>query len=58
MLREGELDEREVEIEVEDAAAPRPASSVFTPQGVEEMGMQLKDMLGEPAAAGARAGAA
>jgi ATP-dependent HslUV protease ATP-binding subunit HslU len=45
MLREGVLDDREVEIELEEQPAG-PSVSLFTPQGVEEMGMQLKDMLG------------
>jgi ATP-dependent HslUV protease ATP-binding subunit HslU len=46
MLREGQLDEREVEIELEDAGTGGPSVSLFTPQGVEEMGMQFKDLLG------------
>jgi ATP-dependent HslUV protease ATP-binding subunit HslU len=45
MLREGVLDDREVEVELEDQPAG-PSVSLFTPQGVEEMGVQLKDMLG------------
>jgi len=44
MLRSGALDEREVELEVADATTPQ--MSVFTPQGVEEMGFQFKDLLG------------
>jgi ATP-dependent HslUV protease ATP-binding subunit HslU len=46
MLRKGELDEREVEIEFDDSGGMGPTLSVFTPQGVEEMGMQFKDLLG------------
>ena len=46
MLRGGSLDEREIEIELEDLAGGSPTMSIFTPQGVEEMGMQFKDMLG------------
>jgi ATP-dependent HslUV protease ATP-binding subunit HslU len=46
MLRDGSLDERVVEIELEDASGTSPTMSIFTPQGVEEMGMQFKDMLG------------
>jgi ATP-dependent HslUV protease ATP-binding subunit HslU len=46
MLRGGSLDDREIEIELEDAAGGGPMMSIFTPQGVEEMGMQFKDMLG------------
>ncbi len=44
MLRSGALDEREVELEVADATTPQ--MSIFTPQGVEEMGLQFKDLLG------------
>jgi ATP-dependent HslUV protease ATP-binding subunit HslU len=42
-LRAGGLDSRRVEIEVDEA----PASSLemFTPQGVEEVGLNIKDML-------------
>jgi len=45
MLRRGELDARDVELELDD---PGNAStmSIFTPQGVEEMGVQFKDLLG------------
>jgi ATP-dependent HslUV protease ATP-binding subunit HslU len=46
MLRHGELDDREVEIELEDGGGPGTTMSLFTPQGVEEMGMQFKDLLG------------
>jgi len=45
MLREGVLDDREVEVELDEQPAG-PSVSLFGPQGVEEMGMQLKDMLG------------
>ena len=45
MLRKGELDEREVEVELDDGGGG-PSISLFTPQGVEEMGMQFKDLLG------------
>ena len=45
LLRQGELDDREVELELEDAGAGQTVS-LFTPQGVEEMGMQFKDLLG------------
>jgi len=44
MLRQGLLDEREIELETADSAAPQ--MSIFTPQGVEEMGVQFKDLLG------------
>src|ERR1700760_3926662 len=40
-LREGKLDERLVELEVKDCA---PAFEVTTNMGVEEMGINLKDM--------------
>jgi ATP-dependent HslUV protease ATP-binding subunit HslU len=46
MLRQGALDERDVEIELEDSGGAAPSISLFTPQGVEEMGMQFKDLLG------------
>src|SRR5690606_30161409 len=45
MLRQGLLDEREVEVELPETAAS-PSLSIFTPQGVEEMGVQFKDLLG------------
>ncbi len=43
-LRAGELDEREVELEV--SARQSPSVEIFTPQGLEEMGINFKDMLG------------
>jgi ATP-dependent HslUV protease ATP-binding subunit HslU len=46
MLRDGSLDEREIEIELDDASGTSPTLSIFTPQGVEEMGMQFKDLIG------------
>ncbi|MEM7481330.1 MAG: ATP-dependent protease ATPase subunit HslU [Acidobacteriota bacterium] len=42
-LREGKLDNRQVEIEVEESAYP--SFEMFTPQGVEEVGVNVKDML-------------
>jgi ATP-dependent HslUV protease ATP-binding subunit HslU len=45
LLRQGRLDEREIEIDLEDGGTS-PSISLFTPQGVEEMGMQFKDLLG------------
>lgn len=45
MLRQGNLAEREVELDLEDSGTV-PTVSLFTPQGVEEMGMQFKDLLG------------
>ena len=45
MLRQGLLDDREVEIDLEDSGGG-PTLSLVTPSGVEEMGMQFKDLLG------------
>jgi ATP-dependent HslUV protease ATP-binding subunit HslU len=45
LLRDGALDDREVELDFENAGSA-PTISLFTPQGVEEMGMQFKDLLG------------
>lgn len=45
-LRDGELDEREIEIEVQKSNRS-PMMQVFGPQGgMEEMGINLQDMLG------------
>jgi ATP-dependent HslUV protease ATP-binding subunit HslU len=46
LLRQGDLDDRELELELDDAGGASPSVSLFTPQGVEEMGMQFKDLLG------------
>jgi ATP-dependent HslUV protease ATP-binding subunit HslU len=43
-LRAGELDSREVEIEA--AESSMPVFEIFSPQGVEEMGFNLKDLMG------------
>ena len=43
-LKRGELDDREVEIEV--AADSAPMLQVFGPMGLEEMGMNLQDLFG------------
>ncbi|MEX0661178.1 MAG: ATP-dependent protease ATPase subunit HslU [Balneolaceae bacterium] len=43
-LKNGELEDREVEIEV--APSKTPMMQVFGPQGMEEMGFNLQDMLG------------
>jgi ATP-dependent HslUV protease ATP-binding subunit HslU len=45
LLRLGELDDRLVEIELADDSGG-PSLSIMTPQGVEEMGVQFKDLLG------------
>ena len=46
LLRQGDLDEREVDLDLDDTGGAAPTVSLFTPQGVEEMGMQFKDLLG------------
>ena len=42
-LRSGALDQRRVEIEVDEASYP--SLEMFTPQGVEEVGINIKEML-------------
>ncbi|HEY7216721.1 MAG TPA: ATP-dependent protease ATPase subunit HslU [Thermoanaerobaculia bacterium] len=42
-LRSGALDNRRVEIEVDEASYP--SLEMFTPQGVEEVGINIKEML-------------
>ncbi|HEX3127173.1 MAG TPA: ATP-dependent protease ATPase subunit HslU [Thermoanaerobaculia bacterium] len=42
-LRNGALDHRRVEIEVDESSYP--SLEMFTPQGVEEVGLNIKDML-------------
>jgi ATP-dependent HslUV protease ATP-binding subunit HslU len=42
-LRSGALDNRRVEIEVDENSSP--SLEMFTPQGVEEVGINIKDML-------------
>jgi len=44
LLRLGELEDREVELELTDETGG-PSMSIMTPQGVEEMGVQFKDLL-------------
>ncbi|MEC9073271.1 MAG: ATP-dependent protease ATPase subunit HslU [Myxococcota bacterium] len=44
LLDEGYLDDREVELEVEDSSMPM--MDVFSNSGMEEMGIQLKDSIG------------
>jgi ATP-dependent HslUV protease ATP-binding subunit HslU len=46
MLRGGELDDREVELTVQDRAGAFPFMQVFSTSGVEEMNMNLQDMVG------------
>ena len=43
-LRKGELDQREVEIETSERSTPR--LEIFSPQGVEEMGVSIGDLMG------------
>ncbi len=45
LLREGSLDDREIDVELSDDG-PGPSLSIMTPQGIEEMGFQFKDLLG------------
>jgi ATP-dependent HslUV protease ATP-binding subunit HslU len=49
-LRDGELEDREIEIEVK--SNKNPMMQVFGPQGMEEMGINLQDMLGNIGKAG------
>jgi ATP-dependent HslUV protease ATP-binding subunit HslU len=42
-LDEGKLEEREVEVDVKDQSYP--SFEIFTAQGVEEMGVNIKDMM-------------
>ncbi|HEU4521649.1 MAG TPA: ATP-dependent protease ATPase subunit HslU [Thermoanaerobaculia bacterium] len=42
-LDEGRLEEREIEVDVKEQSFP--SFEIFTPQGVEEMGVNVKDML-------------
>ncbi len=45
LLRQGQLDQREIDVELADSGGG-PSVSLFTPQGVEEMGVNWKDLLG------------
>ncbi|HZO81380.1 MAG TPA: ATP-dependent protease ATPase subunit HslU [Candidatus Binataceae bacterium] len=45
LLRGGHLDEREVEVEV--TAQTTPMVEVLTPQGMEEMGVNMRELLGQ-----------
>ncbi len=45
LLRGGHLDDREVEVEV--TAQSTPMVEVFTPQGMEEMGVNMKDLFSQ-----------
>jgi ATP-dependent HslUV protease ATP-binding subunit HslU len=47
LLRQGKFDDRSVEVEVsESSAASMPMIEIFSSSGVEDMGMNIKDMLG------------
>jgi ATP-dependent HslUV protease ATP-binding subunit HslU len=46
MLREGKLDDREVELNLTDQSGMFPMMQVFSTSGVEEMNMNIQDMLG------------
>jgi ATP-dependent HslUV protease ATP-binding subunit HslU len=46
MLRDGKLDEREIELNVQDRSGGFPFMQVFSTSGVEEMNMNLQDMMG------------
>jgi len=45
LLRGGHLDDREVEVEV--SAQSMPMVEVFTPQGMEEMGLNMKELFNQ-----------
>ncbi|MCH7598182.1 MAG: AAA family ATPase, partial [Myxococcales bacterium] len=45
LLRMGELDNREIQVELRDDSGG-PSISIMTPQGVEEMGVQFRDLFG------------
>ena len=45
LLRGGHMDDREVEIEV--SASSSPMVEVFTPQGMEEMGLNMKELMNQ-----------
>jgi ATP-dependent HslUV protease ATP-binding subunit HslU len=45
LLRDGHLDDREVDLEV--SANAMPTVEVFTPQGMEEMGFNMKELMGQ-----------
>ena len=45
-LRRGELEEREVEVEVRESAGTTPMMQVFSNTGMEEMGLNMQEMFG------------
>jgi ATP-dependent HslUV protease ATP-binding subunit HslU len=44
-VRSGAMDDEKISIEVEQPGAPMPFVQVFGPQGMEEMGLDIPDML-------------
>ncbi|MGI5816926.1 MAG: ATP-dependent protease ATPase subunit HslU [Armatimonadota bacterium] len=44
-LESGELEDQEIEVEVEDTGGTQ-SLQIFSPQGIEEMGFSMQDMLG------------
>jgi ATP-dependent HslUV protease ATP-binding subunit HslU len=46
MLRDGQLDERDVELNTQDRSGAFPLMQVFSTSGVEEMNMNLQDLMG------------
>jgi len=46
LLREGRLDERFVELEVAESHGQMPMIEIFSSSGVEDMGLNIKEMLG------------
>jgi ATP-dependent HslUV protease ATP-binding subunit HslU len=46
LLREGKLDDRFVEMEVSESSGQLPMIEIFTSSGVEDMGLNIKEMLG------------
>jgi len=52
MLREGKLDDREVEVSYTQRAGPTPGMDVFTPQGMAPGGLDLKGLFEKLGGAG------
>jgi ATP-dependent HslUV protease ATP-binding subunit HslU len=46
LLREGKLDDRFVEMEVAESSGQMPMIEIFSSSGVEDMGLNIKEMLG------------
>ncbi|HUW62189.1 MAG TPA: ATP-dependent protease ATPase subunit HslU [Candidatus Bathyarchaeia archaeon] len=45
-LRRGELEEREIEVEVRESSGTTPMMQVFSNTGMEEMGLNMQEMFG------------